>query len=342
MKNVVLLGLFIFASMLHAQSLKHPFYMHGKINVILDTDIGNDIDDALALDMLYKYADQGKINFLGIMNNKSSAYSARFLDLMNCWYGYNQIPIGRIENGVYINDYVDYAKNMIAYNDSTKLYDYSIAQYKELLPAHLLYRKLLAEQEDQSVVIVSVGFSTNLERLLRSEPDKYSSLNGLDLVRKKVKYMSVMAGSFGEKKRAEFNVVHDVQAAQFVFSTWPSGIVLSPFEVGAKVIFPGQSIANDFKWVKHHPLVDAYKRYRPLPYNRPTWDLTSVYYAIEQEHNLLDISKAGKLTIDEQGFTHFNEDPSHEHYVLSIQPSNVKLLQGYFVDMIKQKPKKYK
>ena len=27
--------------------------------VIFETDIGNDIDDALALDMLYKYQDQG-------------------------------------------------------------------------------------------------------------------------------------------------------------------------------------------------------------------------------------------------------------------------------------------
>ena len=47
-----------------------------KMRVIFETDIGNDIDDALALDMLYKYQDAGIINLLGIMTNKESEYSA--------------------------------------------------------------------------------------------------------------------------------------------------------------------------------------------------------------------------------------------------------------------------
>lgn len=316
--------------------------MEGKLPVIFDTDMGNDIDDALALDMLYKYADQNRINILAIMNNKSSDYSTRFLDMMNTWYGHRKVPIGRLEKGVYINDYVDYSKNMVEYNDSTKLYSYSIKDHSKLLEAHELYRKILAKQKDQSVVIISVGFSTNLDRLLKSNPDKYSALSGLELVRKKVKYLSIMAGSFGDKKRAEFNVIHDIPASKHVIENWPSGLILSPFEVGPKVMYPAKSIENDFKWVTNHPLVDAYKRYRPFPYNRPTWDLTSVYYAVEQKDNLLDISNAGKLTVDDKGFTFFKEDPSGQHYVLSIKESNAKLLKSYFVDLIKQKPTKYK
>ena len=56
------------------------------INVIFDTDIGNDIDDVLALDMLYKYMDSGRLKILGIMNNKDSQYSTEFIDIMNTWY----------------------------------------------------------------------------------------------------------------------------------------------------------------------------------------------------------------------------------------------------------------
>src|SRR5690606_1959791 len=107
----------------------------------------------------------------------------------------------------------------------------------KLLDARDLYRKTLANQKDSSVVIVSVGFMTNLARLLRSGPDRYSPLSGVELVAKKVKYLSIMAGSFGEKKRAEFNVVHDVPSAQYVMENWPSVLVLSPFEVGARVIY---------------------------------------------------------------------------------------------------------
>lgn len=35
--------------------------------VILDTDMGNDVDDALALAMLYRYVDEGKADLLGVM-----------------------------------------------------------------------------------------------------------------------------------------------------------------------------------------------------------------------------------------------------------------------------------
>ena len=38
--------------------------------VICETDIGNDIDDALALDMLYKYMDRGMGERSEVMNNK--------------------------------------------------------------------------------------------------------------------------------------------------------------------------------------------------------------------------------------------------------------------------------
>jgi inosine-uridine nucleoside N-ribohydrolase len=151
-----------------------------------------------------------------------------------------------------------------------------------------------------------------------------------------------MAGSFGDKKRAEFNIVNDISAARYVIDRWPTGVVLSPFELGKKVLYPAMSIAQDFGWTAHHPLVDAYKRYRPFPYDRPTWDLTSVYYAIAWEGDLLNVSKPGKLRVDEKGFTYFSEEEVGKHYVLSINDDNVIKLQQYFVNLIKQQPKQFK
>ena len=34
------------------------------INLIFETDLGNDVDDAMALDLLYKYVESGKINLI--------------------------------------------------------------------------------------------------------------------------------------------------------------------------------------------------------------------------------------------------------------------------------------
>src|SRR5690606_25745597 len=136
-------------------------------------------------------------------------------------------------------------------------------------------------------------------------------------------------------------VINDRPAAQYVIAHWPTGIVLSPFEVGKSVVYPSATISTDFNWTANHPLVDAYKRYRPFPYDRPTWDLTSVYYAVEQRDNLLDVSKPGVLTVDDKGFTHFEERGNGKHYVLSVSSDNAKRLKDYFVNLIKEKPKKY-
>ena len=70
------------------------------VKVIFDTDMGNDIDDALALDMLYKYADEGRITLLGITSNKEEhPASVEYIDILNTFYGYPDIPVGRIREG---------------------------------------------------------------------------------------------------------------------------------------------------------------------------------------------------------------------------------------------------
>lgn len=326
--------------------LQNPFTTYSQTStkttlVIFDTDMGNDIDDVLALDMLYKYADQNKIKLLAVMNNKNSLYATRLIDMLNTWYGHKNIPIGRIIDGVTIDDYDDYSKNMVLLNDSTKKYNYTVKNHDKLLPAHELYRKILSNQKDQSVVIISVGFSTNLENLLKTEADKYSKLNGQDLVSKKIKLLSIMAGSFGPKKRAEFNVVHDIPAAQYVINNWPSEIVLSPFEIGKEVIYPSSSIDNDFNWTANHPLVDAYKRYRPYPYDRPTWDLTSVYYAVNPTNQLFEKSAYGKLSIDDKGFTYFQPNEFGKHIVLSLSDNKKNELRDEFIKLITSKPKNF-
>src|SRR5690606_37364879 len=69
------------------------------VKVIFETDMGNDIDDALALDMLYKYADDNKVEILAITLNKNNKYAPLFVDILNNWYGYPDIPIGMVTDG---------------------------------------------------------------------------------------------------------------------------------------------------------------------------------------------------------------------------------------------------
>ena len=56
-----------------------------KKNIILDTDIGPDCDDAAALAMLNLYADQGLCRILGITHCTSNPYGAGTIDAINLY-----------------------------------------------------------------------------------------------------------------------------------------------------------------------------------------------------------------------------------------------------------------
>ncbi len=63
------------------------------------------------------------------------------------------------------------------------IYPHDLVENQDAEDAVTLLRRLLAGSEDGSVVIVQVGFSTNLAALLETSPDAISPLSGPDLVR---------------------------------------------------------------------------------------------------------------------------------------------------------------
>lgn len=308
--------------------------------IILETDIGNDVDDALALDMLYKYLDTDKINLLGIMINKEGVYPAEFVDIMNTWYGYPKIPIGIIHNGIDCeNDAINYAKAvcLMQKENGEPTFKRSLQNYDKLSEAPVMYRKILAQQPDSSVTIISVGFSTNLARLLDTPADNISPLTGKELVAQKVKLLCTMGGCFDNSNPLEYNVVKDIPAAQKVFAEWPTRLVTSPFEVGIKINYPASSIEKDFQWATAHPMVEAYKSYQKMPYDRPTWDLTSVLYAVEGP-SYFKISVPGHIVVTDEGATQFTSDDKGKQYYLTVDSIQADKIKKHFVELLSRQP----
>ena len=311
-----------------------------RLNIIFETDMGNDVDDALAIDMLYKYAKQGQIRLMAVMLNKEGEFPPKYIDLLNTWYGQRRIPIGVSNNS---------AKSIVAGTNYTQvvceetdeqgrvLYKRSIRDYSKLLPAAKLYRKLLAKAKDHSVTIVSVGFSTNLSLLLDTEADEYSPLTGRELVAQKVGRLVTMAGHMEDPTFREYNVVNDIPACQKVYREWPTPIYTSPFELGLQIKYPASSIENDFGWTAHHPIVDSYKVYLPKIEDRPTWDLTAALFAIDPQ-DFFTVSAPGRITVTDEGCTHYEAQPDGQHYYLSVTPDQARRILDYFVSKITKKP----
>ncbi|WP_437919948.1 nucleoside hydrolase [Sphingobacterium sp. LRF_L2] len=309
-----------------------------RTSVIFETDMGNDIDDALALAMLFRYADQGHINLLGVVNNKESLSSVQFLDIMRKQYGYPDLPLATVQQGVQGEpEERSFARKTMDYKlYGKRAFSSGIQGYSQVDSAIHLYRKLLASAEDSSVVIISVGFSTNIARLLSSKADCYSMLNGYELVEKKVKYLSIMGGSFvHEPRHREFNIISDISAAQSLFNKWPTKIYVSPFEVGSAIRFPATSIIQNLGYTALHPLVEAYKLYLPMPYDRETWDLTAVLFAVEMDSSYFEVSLPGIINVDNNGYTTFMPESNGIHYYLK-KPDieEGKRIQRRFVELI--------
>ena len=335
---LIVAGFFLFAGC--SSSTNNQLNKSG-IPIIFETDMGNDIDDALALDMLYKYADMGLVHLLGVSTNKESPYSIKFIDLMNTWYGYPNLPMGKITKGVdYENDASNYAKRTFLYEEGGKSpFKRTHTDYEKIPEAPLFYRELLAQQPDHSVVLISVGFSTNIARLLDTQPDQFSSLTGKELVAQKVKYLSMMAGHAADSTFREYNVKLDIPAAQKVFREWPTPIVISPFEVGLAILFPATVIENNLAYATPHPLKIAYENYLPMPYDRPTWDLTSVLYAVEGAGNYFDVSEKGRMEADDKGRTRFYPDENGKHVYMSVSNEQTEIVKNRFIELVSMKPK---
>ena len=312
------------------------------ISIIFETDMGNDIDDALALDMLYKYSDMGLVNLLGISTNKVSPFSIEFLDLMNTWYGYPKLPMGKITKGVINRDIEHhYTKETCLYQENGKSpFKKTHQDYGKIPESPLFYRELLAKQPDHSVVVVSVGHSTNIARLLDTQPDNFSPLTGKELVAQKVKLLSMMGGSIADDSFRETNIVKDIPAAQKVFREWPTPIVISPVEVGLSIVLPYTAIENSLAYATPHLLKIAYDNYWGVDYDSPTFDLTSVLYAVEGAKNYFNISEWGRIEADDESHTRFYPDKNGKHAYLSVSEEQAEIIKNRFIELISTKPKR--
>lgn len=311
------------------------------VRLIFDTDMGNDVDDALALGVIHSLQSRGECELLAVTITKDHQGSAPFIDAVNTWYGRPDIPIGVVRNGPTPKE--SRFTGLASRQDAGRLrYPHDLRDGSEAPDATTLLRKVLANQPDGSVVIVQVGFSTNLARLLESKADQHSPLSGRQLASQKVKHLSVMAGAFDQipntDRHLEYNVVKDIESATALANDWPTQIVYSGFEIGLSIRYPSTSIEQDYDYVEHHPLAEAYRLYMPPPHDRPTWDLTSVLWAVYPRRGYFDLSPPGQVVVQDDGFTEFDETTDGPHRYLIVDEKQRARVREALVQLSSQPP----
>jgi len=270
--------------------------------VIFDTDMGNDIDDALALAMLHALSDRGECDLIGVTLTNAHPAAVPYIRMLNRFYGRGDLPVGAAVRAL---------KNGAGNGYMTAALRDMPASASPAEPAPALLRRLLSNAREK-IVIVQTGFSVNLAALLDS-PD------GAALVKEKVALVVAMAGNFtgGEP---EYNVRIDVASAKAVFERWPTPILFSGFEIGRDLLYPAASIEHDFAYANPHPIAESYRAYSKMPYDRPTWDLTAVLEAVRPEHGYFGHSEPGTVFVESNGATRFTPGQGDRRY-LRLDPS---------------------
>lgn len=288
-----------------------------KVNLILDTDIGPDYDDVGAMAVMHALADSGKVNILATMASNKVVTIASVLSVLNTWFGRPEIPIGVVKGK---------SVDLKAWQkwDSVLLADYPhrIKSNDEAEDAVTLYRKILSSQPDHSVTIVTIGFFTNIANLLRSKADQYSSLDGTQLVERKVAQLVSMAGRF--PSGSEFNVNQDAASSKYVAEHCPVKFLLSGFEIGWEVR-TGLALAK--AGGPRTPVKDVFARCIPMDkqdsLGRMSWDETAVLVAINGYEKYYDVLE-GYFVVKDDGSNEWDENgEGHFHLVQRVSPVEV-------------------
>ncbi|MBR5749631.1 MAG: hypothetical protein IKY01_12750 [Prevotella sp.] len=166
----------------------------------------------------------------------------------------------------------------------------------------LMYYVVMAPLDATGIVVAIVAC---LAQLLASGADKYSSLSGVELVRRKVKCIYLQGGVFGEAVEPDFNFAQGITFAKTFFQNWPQEVdmVFSPMEAGQDVEYtPGQVIA-DVSWTDAHPIKQVYMQC-DCNTGQMMWDPMAVIQAVEGD-DLFTLSPRGTVTLTPDAETIF-------------------------------------
>lgn len=283
--------------------------MKKRKRIVLDTDIGIDCDDAVALGAVLGRAREGKCELLAVTCSTMREGAPETAKAVCDYYGIN-VPIGRTELPPLACDFDNNYARAVAEKYGAKTPE---------IGAVGLIRKTLAEA-DEKIVLVAIGPLCNMAELLRSGADEYSDMSGEALVTEKVSEIYVMGGAFRPKAdgkpTAEWNILQDVGSARYFAANCPVPIVFSPHELGARVFTYPEDMPEPVRYSMTSfaeaagESVDGFKR--------ESWDPVTCLAAIDGEKYGLKIGENGVVSIDEEGVTSFVPDKNGKHRILRL------------------------
>jgi len=315
------------------------------VGIIFDCGLGDSIDEALALALLYGLDGKNEARVISLSVSKPNLKAAALCEAIAHFYSGassgafgavgRTLPVGLADEGKSREDTPMLTVPLSRLNgDGAPLYNHGIDKLSDTAEVRALIRNALSQQPDQSCVVVLTGPATNLARTLYLPGVK-------ELISRKARFLSVAGGAYlngPPQFNIHFNIGADVAAARKLFADWPTPIVAAGDEIGASLLFPASSIENDFAWAPAHPVVDAYRAYKPMPYDAPTSAMAALLYAVRPQENYFKLSEPGTISVHDDGRTKFTPSPEGKHRYLILDPEQKERVIKTYTEIASAKP----
>lgn len=275
MKKILCLVLLFFPGLAFAAGAR------AKVPILVDTDIGTDIDDAFALALV---ARSPELQLLGVTTVSGDTQARARLAAKLLWVaGLRGVPVAAGHAGKPLP--IEQTRWAAGFH-SPELFRETAVTF---LRAQILRRP-------GQITIVAIGPLTNLGELLKGHP----------MLAKKIKRIVMMGGSiargYDEERRpvAEYNIASDPAAAEVVFSSGVP-ILMCPLDVTAMLQLRGAARHRIFTQLS--PLTDALTLlYNLWNQKTPTlFDPMAVAMVLDPS---LCKTQSLAIEVDSKGFTH--------------------------------------
>ncbi len=298
------------------------------VGVVFDSDLGNTIDDALALALLYGLQGKGESRVVGVTVSRPNLGSAEFADVLVRFYTGEPGPFGTVQPiGLALSPQqapdtaVTKAPLARLTPEGKPLYPRSIEKLNDTADPAALIRNNLTAQFDGNAIVICTGPATNLASALNLPETK-------DLIASKVRYLVLGSGAYPDGS-PDPAVRANIRAARRVLAEWPGPVVACGSEVGAALPFPASSFDKDFAWAPNHPVVDAYRAIKPMASGVPSGAMAAALYAVRPNDTYFKMSSTGTISVLDDGRTRFAEGPGRHRYLIADSEQKERVIQAY-------------
>lgn len=263
---------------------------NSPIPYILDMDFSSDVDDVCALRVADVLDKKNIISLkavgLSVKGDKIASAAEGLLDYdKKC-----NVPVGICTADVY--DTSPYWNILETYKTTEHLKRDAVELYKDVL------------RNNENVVIVTTGYTYNIENLLRDE-------EGYNLVKDKCKAIYVQGGSYPTGWDSNFSVFDNASSSvRYVSKNCPVKLYFIANDVGNAYTI-GEYLQRDYPDDPVSKSIFAYGEEK----GRAGWDPTAVWVSV-QKNNPNIIAVPVLFTIEDNGVNTFVDDQYSNVYVI--------------------------